>query len=138
MATTAGGAAVAGEGGASSLGPTAAAGPDKRLVKARRLGSRAWREARKRSTVRMKALRGEPALRWPKWAAAKRIRKPSTQKPDMALSHQPQQEEGSQPSTKRFCQMSVPSGPKTSMSTRRPMQCEGESFWMLRQQRAGR
>ena len=37
-----------------------------RLVNADRLAGGAWREARKRSTVCMKALRGEPALRWPK------------------------------------------------------------------------
>ena len=68
MATTAGGAAVAGEGGASSLGPTAAAGPDERLVKARRLGSGAWREARKRSTVYMKAIWGSYPLEYHKYS----------------------------------------------------------------------
>ena len=51
--------------------------------------------------ARMRAFSGEPALRWPKWAAAKRPTKPSMQKPLMALSHRPRQVYGSQPMTSR-------------------------------------
>jgi hypothetical protein len=40
----------------------------------------------------MRALRGEPAFRCPKWAAAKRPTKPSMQKPLIALSQRPRQE----------------------------------------------
>jgi hypothetical protein len=50
---------------------------------------------------RIKALRGEPALRWPKWAAANRPTKPSMQKLLMALSQKPRQVYGSHPMTRR-------------------------------------
>jgi len=73
-------------------------------VKAALQGRQASRDAKKQSTVRMKALRSEPALRCPKCAAAKRIRKPSTQKQGMALSQKPQQDAGSQPSKRRLCE----------------------------------
>ena len=59
------------------------------------------RRARKRWIARISAFSGEPALRWPKCAAAKRPTKPSMQKPLMALSQRPRQEEGSQPMTRR-------------------------------------
>jgi hypothetical protein len=34
--------------------------------------------------LRIRAMRGEPAMRWPKWAAAKLQMKPSMQKPLIA------------------------------------------------------
>ena len=81
----------------------------------------------------MRELRGEPALRCPapKWAAAKRPTKPSIQKPLMALSQRPRQEEGSQPMTRRQCGTTQPcsSMAKTRDQNGLPVQPEKMLRW---------
>ena len=75
---------------------------------------------------RMRALSGDPALRCPKWAAAKRAMNPSMQKPLMALSQKPKHEKGSQPITKRHCWATWPCSSMTNTGDHmgRPVQPE--------------
>jgi hypothetical protein len=66
------------------------------------LGFRAVpRLARKRWTARIRVLRGEPTLGWPKWAVAKRPTKLSMQKQLMALYQRLRQVKTSHPMTMR-------------------------------------
>ena len=80
---------------------------------------------------RISTLRGEPALRWPKCAAAKRPTKPSMQKPLMALSQRPRQELGSHPMTRRHCCTTQPASSmvKTRDQNGLPVQPEKMLRW---------
>ena len=73
-----------------------AAGSRVRLLFGAGVGARP-RRARKRWMQRMSTLSGDPALRWPKCAAAKRPMKPSMQKPLIALSQSPRHVKGRSP-----------------------------------------
>ena len=81
--------------------------------------------------LRIRALSGEPALRCPKCAAAKRPTKPSISKPDIALSQKPRHVCGVQPRTSRHCQAIVPSSVKVRSGAqwRRPVQPAKAERW---------